>query len=119
MFPELAALLVMSSDFGRKAHLRTRSYSAHVALNGFYDELISLTDSLIEAYQGRHGIITIPDCVSESPGADTIQVLRKHLAIIEEVRYQAVPQADAPLQSIMDTICVLYLSTLYKLETFT
>ena len=81
MFSELAALLFMSRTFGHKAHLRTRSYAAHTALNSFYDGLTDLTDKLVEGYQGRNGIIEIPDCEAEDGGADPIAVLKKHLAL--------------------------------------
>jgi hypothetical protein len=115
MFPELAALLIMSGDFGRRAHLKTRHHPTHTALNDFYDELIELTDKLIEAYQGRHGLISIPECIAEPNGSDAQQALQKHLTIIEEVRYLAIPKEDTPLHGVIDEICVLYLRTLYKL----
>jgi len=116
MFSELASLLFMSRDFGHKAHLRTRSLSAHTALKTFYTELTDLVDELVEAYQGRNGIVDIPSCEAADPGSDPAAILREHLQVIEGVRYQAIVKEDAPLHNIIDSICVLYLSTLYKLE---
>lgn len=115
MFPDLIALLFYSIEFGRKAHLSTGSRSDHQALNNFYDELTSLSDSLVEAYQGRHGKITIPVCDPGVAQPDTLSTLREHLAMIEAVRFTAISKEDTPLQSLVDDICVLYLSTIYQL----
>ena len=115
MFPELVALLFYSSEFGRKAHLSTRSRSDHQALHTFYEELVELTDKLVEAYQGRCGKISIPLCDPADPTSEPIGALRNHLSILEAVRYQAVPKEDAPIHSVIDDICLLYLKTLYQL----
>ena len=38
-------------------HLQTPSFAAHSALNTYYDEIVGLTDSFVEGYQGKYGII--------------------------------------------------------------
>lgn len=115
MFDELAALLLMSREFGHRAHLRSPSFSQHKALETFYTDLVDLTDSLIEAYQGRSGMaVAIKSCALPEE-TDPVAVLRSHLKIIEGVRYQAIANTDAPLQSLVDNICCLYLQTIYKL----
>jgi hypothetical protein len=38
-------------------HLQTTSFAKHKALNEYYDEIVGLTDGIIESYQGRYGII--------------------------------------------------------------
>ena len=116
MFPDLAALLFMSRDYGHKAHLRTQSHAVHVTLNDFYVDLTKAVDALVEAYQGRNGLIDIPPCEIDEPSSDPITTLRKHLKIVEEVRGKAVNPKDTPVNSLLDDICVIYLSTLYKLE---
>lgn len=37
-------------------HLQTKSYAQHMALGGFYDCIVGFTDSLLEIYQGHHGV---------------------------------------------------------------
>ena len=39
-------------------HLQTPSFAAHKALNEYYDEIVGLTDGIVESYQGKYGIIT-------------------------------------------------------------
>ena len=54
---DFVGLLFLARDVTHSVHLNTRSYSKHVALNTFYDEIIELADGFAEAYQGRHGLI--------------------------------------------------------------
>jgi hypothetical protein len=116
MFPELAALVFMSSEFGHRAHLATTSYSAHMALNDFYTGMVDLRDKLVEVYQGRNGIVNIPYCDPPESTMDPAATLRQHLKIVEEVRYTAIPQKDTTVQNVVDEIVGLYLSTIYKIE---
>ena len=39
-------------------HFQTPSFSEHMALGTFYSEIGDLVDSLVEAYQGKYGLIT-------------------------------------------------------------
>jgi len=94
-------------------HLKTRSYSAHMALGSFYDEIVDLIDSLAEAYQGRYGIINYPD-VPFKQEADAIMMLKTLRRYIDDNRIGMVP--DSELQNILDEIVALMDSTLYKLE---
>jgi hypothetical protein len=93
-------------------HLKSRSYSEHMALGDFYDGLSDLADTYAEAYQGKYGIIegytddfeladsAIPYLMEKN---DYIKLLRAGL-----------PQ-DSELQNIIDEIVALIDSTLYKL----
>lgn len=96
------------------AHLQTKSFAAHKALNEFYDEIVPLTDTFAEAYQGRFGIITeYPDEyeVSNSP-AEMLHNLRDW---IDEKRNECCQQLSE-LSNMIDEIVGLIDSTLYKLE---
>ena len=115
MFANLAALLFASRDFGHRAHLKTTSLSQHLALGSFYEDLTNLLDELIEMYQGRNSVVEIPYC-DPLQDTDPIVVLTKHLEIIENVRSDAIPVTDTPLQNKVDEICGVYLRTLYKLK---
>lgn len=111
---QLIALLFLSRDVAHKAHLNSDSYSEHVALNAFYDEVIDLADSLSEAWMGRNlqKIGDIP--VLKSPTGEISEVLKRHLEVIEDTRDFL--KDDTSLQNIVDEIVALYLSTLYKLK---
>jgi len=116
MMGRLIALLFLGREVAHREHLRTKSYSQHVALNTFYDEIIGIADSIAEAFQGRHGIIAnIPMLTNDTQGAIDV-VLEKQLAAIEKLRYTAVPKEETAIQNLIDTAVELYLSTLYKLR---
>ena len=112
---ELIATLFLARDIAHKAHLSTGSYAQHVALGDFYSSIIELADKLTEAYQGRTDeLVEIPLMDDESTG-DIIADLKKYQDYVEQKRYTAAPQADTPLQNIIDEIVGLFLSTRYKL----
>lgn len=54
---ELVARCFAARTSAHFAHLSTRSYAAHVALNEFYDEIIDAADEFIECYQGQFGLV--------------------------------------------------------------
>jgi hypothetical protein len=117
MISDLLALLFHSRDFAHRAHLRTTSYAAHMALGDFYEELPELIDSFTEAYQGRYGIVDIPYVSAPSSAtADPCETLQEHLRLVEAVRHTALTKTDSALQSKIDDIVCLYLTTCYKLK---
>lgn len=52
---ELFARCRAASTAAHFAHLLTSSYSEHVALNTFYEEIIDLADAFAETFIGRYG----------------------------------------------------------------
>jgi len=112
---KFVGLLFLSRDYAHKAHLNSTSHSEHKALGKFYESIIDLTDSFVEAWQGRNMelIGNIPSL--EQAEADPLKVLKRHLDIIEKAR-SFVPKEDTALNNIIDEIVAVYLSTLYKLK---
>ncbi len=94
-------------------HLQTKSYAKHVALNEFYDNIVGLTDSLAEAYQGREGIFDYPE-LPYKPESDPIQMIRGLRRYIDENRAAMCGRSE--IQNIIDEIVSQMNSTLYKLE---
>ncbi len=97
-------------------HLRVSgpgSYAQHTALNEFYDGILSLTDSLIESYQGKYGIINI--VIKESKDIDAISLL-KELASLTDGGAAYKMFKETFLQNEVDEISKLTYSTLYKLQ---
>jgi hypothetical protein len=116
MIGRLLALLFLGRELAHREHLRTKSYSQHMALNTFYDEIVGIADSIAEAYQGRNGIIDSIPMLTETSGGDIVSVLEKQLAAIEKLRYTAVSKDETAIQNLIDEAVALYLSTLYKLK---
>ena len=98
-------------------HLQTPSFAVHSALNVYYDEIVGLTDSFVEAYQGKYGIVTGYSNVAllEYESCEEIinyfTVLSMYIAKTREMICQ-----DSYLQNIIDEVVALVNSTLYKLK---
>jgi hypothetical protein len=108
--------LFLARDVAHSVHLNTRSFSKHMALNTFYDEIVGLADSLAEAYQGRNGLMGPITLQSAKKTTNILEFLENQLKELEDCRYEAFDKSDTPLQNIIDEIVGLYLSTLYKLK---
>jgi len=113
---DFVGTLFLARDVAHSVHLNTRSFSKHMALNSFYDEVIELADKFAEAYQGRHGLIGPISLMSAKKTTNIVEFLEDSLADIEKMRYEVVEKTDTALQNIIDEIVGLYLSTLYKLK---
>ena len=113
---DFVGTLFLARDVAHSVHLNTRSFSKHMALNSFYDEVVELADKFAEAYQGRHGLIGPISLMSAKKTTNIIEFLEDSLAEIEKMRYEVVEKTDTALQNIIDEIVGLYLSTLYKLK---
>lgn len=119
MIGQFVAMLFLARDLAHIEHLRVRgtgSYAAHQALGGFYDAIVGLADSLIEAYQGRTGEMVQIDRFGDSKPQDIVVALEAQLKWLEANRYKAIPKEDSPLQNIVDEVVTTYLRTLYKLK---
>lgn len=113
---DFVGTLFLARDVTHSVHLNTRSFSKHMALNEFYDNIVELADKFAEAYQGRHGLIGPISLMSAKKTGNVIEFLEDSLADIEKMRYEVVDKSDTPLQNIIDEIVGQYLSTLYKLK---
>lgn len=98
-------------------HLSTDSYSEHMTLNDFYDEMQELVDSLIEAYQGKFEKFGYIEPVDYEVGKDAVSFLEGLLGTISDiVDKETVFAENDELQSDIDDIVSLIDSTLYKLK---
>ena len=113
---DFVGTLFLARDVTHSVHLNTRSFSKHMALNEFYDNIVELADKFAEAYQGRHGLIGPISLMSAKKTGNVIEFLEDSLADIEKMSYDVVDKSDTPLQNIIDEIVGQYLSTLYKLK---
>ena len=113
---EFVGMLFLARDVAHSVHLNTRSYSKHVALNVFYDEIIYHADAFAEAYQGRHGLIGPIALHSAKKTNNIVEFLQDQLDEIEKGRYDVADKSDSSLQQLIDNIVELYLTTLYKLR---
>ena len=108
--------LFLARDVAHSVHLNTRSFSKHMALNTFYDEIIDHADAFAEAYQGRHGLIGPITLHSAKKTSNILEFLQSQLEELETARYDVCDKSDTSLQQLIDNIVELYLTTIYKLR---
>ena len=113
---DFVGMLFLARDVAHSVHLNTRSFSKHMAINTFYDEIIELSDCFAESYQGRYGLIGPISLMSAKKTGNVVEFLQDQLAEIEKYRYDVCEKDDTPIQNLIDGIIELYLSTLYKLR---
>lgn len=94
-------------------HWSTDSFSKHMALGTYYDEIVDLTDALAEAYFGCYGKITVFPNTSHTP-TDPLKYMESLQSFVKEAR------ADLPQESqfvqLIDNIAELLDTTVYKLK---
>jgi hypothetical protein len=115
-FIQLVSKILHSRNQVHIFHLQTKSLSEHNALNGYYDGVLDLFDSLVESYQGKHGIISNYKCdgfENYKSGEQVISYLKGLDNSVESLRKSI---KESFLQNQIDTIQELIYSTLYKLR---
>jgi len=111
--PGFFSLLLNSITQTHIFHLQTNSYAQHKALGDYYTAVEDLVDSLIEAYQGSHGIVKGYSPTEYSDIKDPILYFENLLKTVESCS-KLFPESD--MLNIVDEVKTLIKQTLYKLE---
>ena len=114
MIEELVSKVFSARNRSHLAHWATKSYAEHQALGSFYDDVIDAIDSIVEAYQGRFGLIDVME-LSNDVEADIIKLLNEQMQWIEENRSD-ISQGVTAIENLLDSLSDVYLRTIYKLE---
>ena len=112
---KLISSLMHSRTQAHVFHLRTKSFAAHKALQGYYEGIVPLLDQYAEAYQGRYGLIsgyTVGAPINQNP-MNAKNYFKKVLLVISKTK---IPKGDTYLSNIRDTITELVYQTLYMLS---
>lgn len=109
---KLIGLLMSVRTASHLAHLKTSSYATHVALNGFYDEVLDLTDTFAENAQGLYGKLDIPFVNMIGNANDPIGMLSSYL---KQMDVLAESCSNRVLESIYQEIQSLFYKTQYLL----
>jgi hypothetical protein len=115
-FTEMMSLLLHSRTQSHTLHLQTKSYAEHIALNGYYDDISSLIDGLIESYQGKYTILKGYKQYPIEDYKDTTTTVNYLKDLCEKVNELRDCCKDSYIQNQIDTVCELINSTLYKLR---
>ena len=95
-------------------HLKSKSYSEHMALGAFYEALPDLVDVVAESIQGLKGELLEYPVDYYQPADTALQELEELKDYVQEER-KNLPQ-DSEIQNSVDAIAELINSTLYKLK---
>lgn len=100
-------------------HLKTTSYATHKALDGFYKDLLELTDSIAEKASGQAGqhLSGWKDFpIAQYENAEPTTYLKEVLKYVQTQRYLAFDKTNTPIQNELDSIENLINETLYLLS---
>lgn len=107
--------LLHSATNAHIMHLQTRNYATHIALGEYYAAIVGLVDTLIEAIQGKYGIIKgYPVGNSFNQNVKPVVYLQGIHDMFAMERSK-LPE-DSEIVNIADTIAEQLDSTLYKLR---
>jgi hypothetical protein len=115
-FVQMVSILLHSQTQAHTFHLQSTSYAEHKALQKYYEGIDGLVDTIVEAYQGKYGIIkgykNFPFNEYKSTEG-TINYFEKLCDKVTELRDCC---EDSWLQNEIDNVCTLISQTLYKLK---
>lgn len=97
------------------AHLRTRSYAAHVALGEFYDAIAEAGDKFAECHMGVEGHLDSYPAIKPDPATDMLTYLPKMHTWVAEHR-TACADGSTELANLIDEILAVIDRTFYKLK---
>ena len=115
-FAKLISYLFHSRTQTHIFHLQTQSFAEHMALNAYYDAIVPLIDGIVEAYQGKYGIVKGYSNFNLMEYNNTQQVVAYLEALCEAVYKTYETIEDSYIQNLLDGITELIKSTIYKLQ---
>ena len=115
---EYVGTLMQSRNQAHIFHLQTSSYSQHIPLQEYYEGIVDLIDSLVEAYQGKYEILTdykMIGVLADIEEEDNVLTYIEKIARYCELKREKLPQ-DGFLNNIYDDIDTLLRTTQYKIS---
>jgi DNA-binding ferritin-like protein len=117
---ELASLLLQSRTQTHVFHWGVKgvgAYSAHMALGEYYETIGGLIDPIVEAYQGKEGLIQISGIGTLDKNCDIKNIIKYFETLcnlVAKLRQNPKLQ-DSWIQNDIDLIVSLLYKTKYKL----
>jgi DNA-binding ferritin-like protein len=117
---ELASLLLQSRTQTHTFHWGVKgvgAYSAHMALGEYYETIGGLIDPIVEAYQGKEGLIQISGIGTLDKNCDIKNIIKYFETLcnlVAKLRQNPKLQ-DSWIQNDIDLIVSLLYKTKYKL----
>jgi len=117
MIEELVARVFYARNVAHFEHWRAEGvggYARHKALGGFYEDVISALDSLVEAYQGAFELVG-PIPAPKTKAEDVDRILTEDAAWIEK-NHEKICRGNRAVANLIDGVSAVYLTTTYKLR---
>lgn len=114
LIEDLAARTFAARDAAHRAHWKTASFSAHVALGALYEALPGVLDEIVETYQGTFGLLQ-PFEVHCGAVANVVQHLVDEADWVQANRDE-IAQGSTAVQNLLDTLIGTYRHAIYKLK---
>jgi len=113
--------LFESREMAHMFHLKAQgdgSHASHLALEGYYEEIINTIDDLVEVYQGQYDIIEGYDIIDKENENSTepVQYFIDVAEFVKRTRYSAILEEDAHIQAIIDDVLINLYKLVYKLR---
>ena len=115
MIEELVCKVFCDRNTAHLQHWNTPSYAQHMALNSFYDDVISDIDEIVEVYQGLFGKIKVKTVPEAKRAANITTALEDSAIWIAENRKE-ICKGVSTLENLVDNLTGTYFQTLYKLK---
>jgi hypothetical protein len=115
-FKDMVSILLHSQTQVHIFHLQTKSYSEHKALQGYYKDIDSIVDGIIESYQGKYDVVIGYNSIKTEDYKSSEQVIKYFKALDSMVEKNRKSVKESFLQNQIDTVQELIFSTLYKLK---
>lgn len=112
-FSILISKLFEARQVAHNAHLATRSYAAHKAMNEFYDGILAIADELAEVIQGEFGLLDVN--IQSIPVNVDFAAYLKELCAMLKASGQMIPGVQSYHLNIIDNALALSYKTLYLL----
>jgi Family of unknown function (DUF5856) len=113
--------IFQARDTAHSAHLNSHSYSEHMALCEFYNNIIDAADTITETYQGVMqvliGNIVVPEVnIGLRTRIDILMYLTGQFIELQKDRYVVCDKENTVVQNKIDEAMAIYAKAIYKLK---
>jgi len=114
MIEEFLQRMFTVRDQAHLAHWATKSFSEHMALGDFYDDVIDKTDNFVENYQAVFGLLPSVSVPAYKSSSDILTVLKEDFRWLNKNKSKIAKDVSS-LENILDDLTSVYTKAIYKL----
>lgn len=115
MIEELVSRVFFTRNAAHLSHWATQSYSQHMALGSFYDDVLDKLDDIVETYQGSKELIGGVQVITKPVPKNMVNHLDLEVEWIRKNR-ETIADGCTAIENLIDGLLETYLRTIYKLD---